>query len=65
MIINLSKDNLEGQLNKYLNNDDVTSNLEILSLCSDFLNLKQIQSAIDLLKTYHIENHSFFPVSTY
>ncbi len=60
VIINLSKDNLEGQLNKYLNNDDVTSNLEILSLCSDFLNLKQIQSAIDLLKTYHIENHSFF-----
>lgn len=60
VIINLFENNIESQFNKYLSNDDVTSNNEILSLCADFLDLKHIQSAIDLLKTHHIENHSFF-----
>lgn len=61
VVVNLMESNLENQLNKYLNNDDVTSNNEILSLCADFLDLKHIQDAIDLLKMHNnMENHSFF-----
>ena len=62
VVTDLSEENLEDSLKRYLGNDDVTSNREILSLCSDFLTADDIQNAIDLLRN-RFDNSDTFPLS--
>lgn len=59
VIKDLTQENLKEQSRSYLSNDGVTTNEEILSLCADFLNLEDIQDAIDLFKREQIDNYSF------
>lgn len=59
VIKDLTHENFKEHACLYLSNDGITTNEEILSLCADFLNLEDIQDAIDLFKREQIDNYSF------
>lgn len=58
-IIIINEDNVLVILKKYFQNDDVTSNDEILSLCSDFSNAETIQRVINILKSKKNSDYSY------
>ena len=55
----INSDNIYPILNKYFKNDNATSNEEILSLCSDFLDAESIQRVINIFVKEKIYNHSY------
>lgn len=55
----INQNNVEDVKIKCLCNNNLTSDNEILALCSDFISLSKIQEIIDYIKSIKLEDYSF------
>ena len=59
VIKSICENNINDIISKYITNNYMTTNDEILSLCSDFLSSNDIQKVIDCIRKLEVQDYSF------